>query len=114
MNTTQSACYSLMASAFVLAAVLVVQLQQRSILPAAHAEQVINRGSITAMTALTRNGEESLFVLDNLSQKLLVYHTEIRGGGARKGEMTLVGSTDLAKLFEKSGEAPAGNKRSPR
>lgn len=72
MNRIQTACYMLMASAFVMTGLLLVQVGSR-LTPEAHAEMVIRGGGITIMTGRTRTGEESLFMLDDVSQQLLVY-----------------------------------------
>src|SRR5690606_8190263 len=67
-----SACYLLMASAFVLTGILLVQIGHR-MTPEAKAEMVAKSGGISLMTAVTRQGEESLFLLDDTSERLLVY-----------------------------------------
>lgn len=78
MNHIQTACFCLLASAFVLAAVLVVRVDQQAAPNAAHADQVIAQPAFTMMTARTRGGdngpgEESLFILDNNAGVLVVY-----------------------------------------
>jgi hypothetical protein len=73
MRRIELACYALMACALVLAGLLVTRWQERSLLPQAQAEMVVTRDNFTAMTARTRNNEESLFVLENNSQRLLIY-----------------------------------------
>lgn len=76
MTRIQVACYSLTASAFVLAAVLFVQLAGQAE-PQAYADLVVNRDNFTFMTAQTANDAESIFLLDNLNEKLLVYDLDI-------------------------------------
>lgn len=77
MNRIQTACFCLLASAFVLSAILVVRIDQQAAPNAAHADQVIAMPAFTMMTARTRGnqggGEESLFVLDNNAGVLVVY-----------------------------------------
>jgi hypothetical protein len=73
MTRTELACYGLLASAVVLAALLVTRLQDGAMVNTAHAEMVISGGGFTAMTARTRRDEEALFVLENSSQRLLIY-----------------------------------------
>jgi hypothetical protein len=78
MNRIQTACFCLIASAFVLAAILVVRVDQQSAPNAAHADMVIAQPAFTMMTARTRGSvgegiEESLFILDNNRGILLVY-----------------------------------------
>ena len=91
MKRYDLACYSLLASAFVLAGLLMVQLQSRSVLPAANAEMVLNRGNITLMTAQTRPDEEAVFILENSTAKLLVYRIDIA-----KKRIDLARASDLA------------------
>ena len=83
MNRIQTACFCLLASAFVLSAILIVRIDQKSAQNAAHADQVIAQPAFTMMTARTRGGgdgdggEESLFILDNNSGVLVVYAPDI-------------------------------------
>ena len=84
------ACFSLLASAFVLAGLLMIQLQNHAVLSSAQAEMVLNRGNITLMTAQTRPNEEAVFVLENTTAKLLVYRVD----SVRK-RIDLVRNTDL-------------------
>jgi hypothetical protein len=74
MNRTQLACYAMLASSFVLGGLLISRLPSA---PAAHAEEVVSKDTITAMTAATKAGEEALFVLDNNSQMLLIYRLDL-------------------------------------
>jgi len=109
MTRIQLACYGLIGSAFVLAALLVVQMESKRVLPTAQADQVITRGSITAMTARTSGAEESLFILDNVNQRLLVYQTVLQGA---RGQLNLVESIPLDRLFAGAGAgAQGGNVR---
>lgn len=77
MNRIQTACFCLLASAFVLSAILMVRVDQQSGANTAHADQVISQPAFTMMTARTRGGngpgEESLFILDNNAGVLVVY-----------------------------------------
>jgi len=91
MKRIELTCYCLLASAFVLAGLLMVQLQNRSVLPAANAEMVLTRGNLTLMTAQTRPNEEAVFVLENSTSTLLVYKIDAnrkRIDLARKAELT--------------------------
>lgn len=93
MNRTQTACYALIASAFILAGLLIFQLgtQHQN---EANAGMVIAEGSFSIMTARTRTDEESLFVLENNSGILLVYRLELS-----KREITPVGFLNVAREF---------------
>ncbi|MEO0477507.1 MAG: hypothetical protein AAF085_16305 [Planctomycetota bacterium] len=83
MNRIQTACFCLLASAFVLSAILIIQIDQKSAQNAAHADQVIAQPAFTMMTARTRGGgndgpgEESLFILDNNAGVLVVYAPDV-------------------------------------
>ena len=83
MNRIQTACFCLLASAFVLSAILIVQIDQKSAANAAHADQVIAQPAFTMMTARTRGGgddgpgEESLFILDNNAGVLVIYAPDV-------------------------------------
>lgn len=101
MNHIQLACYSLLASAFVLTALLLVRIEDRFATPV-QASEVITRESFTLLTARTEQDEESLFVVDNTSQRMLIYRTDI----ARK-RIELAQSVDLADLFNLAG-GPGG------
>ncbi len=93
MNRTHTACWCLIASAIVLSAMLVVRWSD-SASNEADASLVIARDNFTLLTALTRSGEESLFILDNRSGALLVYNMDMG-----KGRIELVGGQDLNQLF---------------
>ena len=104
MNRIQTACFCLIASAFVLAAILVVRVDQQAAPNAAHADgQVIAMPAFTMMTARTRGGgnngpgEESLFILDNNAGVLVVYTPNI----ARKQLEPLTG-IKMADIFGKN------------
>ena len=88
-------CYALFASACVLTAALVVTASQKSILPAANAELVVNAGGLQFLTAVTEQSTvESLFVLDSASGKLLVYKLD-----QGKKRIELIGLEDVKKRF---------------
>lgn len=76
---TQLACCVLGASAFVLAALLLATLAGRfaPLTQNAHASMVQTADDYVLMTAVTRNDDESLFVLDNRMRKLIVYRTDV-------------------------------------
>jgi hypothetical protein len=101
MNRTTLACYSLLASAFVLAAMLFIQLQNKSLVSEANASMVVNDSPVSAMTLRARNDDEVLCVLENTSQRLLIYNTDI----SRK-QLRLVQNINLATYF---GRIAAGN-----
>ncbi|MEM6258445.1 MAG: hypothetical protein AAF711_19335 [Planctomycetota bacterium] len=102
MNRIQTACFCLLASAFVLTAVLLVRIDEKSAPNAAHADgQVIAQPAFTMMTARTRSGgggddiaDESLFILDNNAGVLVVYAPNI----SRK-QLTPVAGIKMTEIF---------------
>ena len=76
MNRTRLACYSLLASAFVLASILLVRLDTH-LTSSAFAGQSVTSGDFTVMTARTKNDDEALFVLDNINARLLIIKTDV-------------------------------------
>ncbi len=79
MTRTQTACYALIASAFVLAAMLAAAVSQRHD-PAAHAEMVVNKNVFTILTAAGfQENEEFIYLLDNKNERLLCYIHDPRG-----------------------------------
>ncbi len=72
MNRIQTACYCLLASAFILTGMLVVRtagLWEST----AQAEMVDSKGAATVLTAEVNNKTEALFVLDSKNETLLAY-----------------------------------------
>ena len=94
MNRTTLACYALLASAFVLSAILFIQMQNKSILAQANASMVINDAPVSAMTLRARNDDEVLCILENTSQRLLIYRTDV----TRK-QMRIVQNINLSQYF---------------
>jgi hypothetical protein len=98
MDRTKLACFSLLASAFVLAALLIVRLP--AILPAAQATMVDDQDRFTVMTVQTRATQESLFVIDQVNEKLLVYDLDTtKAGPGQAGALLLFGPIDLRARF---------------
>lgn len=83
MKPIQTACFALIASAFVLAGILVVRLDEKAADNAAMADQVLSDGDFSMMTARTRgsgdSGVDSLFILDSRQQTLLIYTPDRKG-----------------------------------
>lgn len=101
-TSTKTACFALLASAFLLAGILIIRIDQKAADNAAHAAgQVITQPAFTMMTARTRGGdgdvgEESLFILDNNSGVLIVYKPVL---GSRK-QLERVLARDMKSLFK--------------
>lgn len=94
MKALPLACWSLTASAVVLASLLAVGLSDRTTPNTAQAEMVIAREGFTILTAETRDGEESLFVLDNSSGTLIVYRLNVG-----KEQLEPAGALPLDAIF---------------
>ena len=102
MTRIEVACYALLASAFVLAATLLVSLDARWEAEA-RASLVIARDNFTLLTAKTREVEEALFVLDNANQRLLIYRLDL----GRK-QLQLARASDVTQLFQQGGAGRSG------
>ncbi|WP_428388548.1 hypothetical protein [Mucisphaera sp.] len=98
---TQLACYALIASAFVLAGLLLTHGREglAALDNTADAALLVNRDDITLMTAQTRSGEESLFVLDNRTERLFVYRLDVN-----RNRMIPAAVLNLTELFSTPSE----------
>jgi len=100
-KNTQYACYALIASALLLSGMLLAQI---SLQPnQAEAALVIKADNFTVLTARTADDEEALFILDNISQRILIYTQDI----TRK-RIELVGSANLGQMFGGGGGGGGG------
>ncbi len=96
MTRIQLACCCLLASAFLLTGLLLVQVAQTS--PnTARADMIVDKGNFVMMTAQTKNEEESLFLLDNTTGTLYIYNLDV----ARR-------NIDLAQPVSLRGNAAGG------
>lgn len=100
MTRIHTACYGLIASAFVLAGLLVADLGRQGG-SQAHADMVIARPTFAMLTAQTRTDEESLFLLDNASGALLVYRLDVSDD-----QIELANAVDLGRIFGVADGAP--------
>lgn len=93
MTRVQASCFMLIASACVLAGLLV----SRTGLPLdtpAQAELLLKSGNSTLMTAATNDSEEGLFLLDGDRNRLLIYTTNVN-----RNELELRQSLPLSRVF---------------
>ena len=104
MKRIETACYALIASAFLLAGLLVFNLGREE--NAAYGSLIIARDNFSLMTSRTSSGEEALFVLDNASGRLFVYTLDI----GRK-RLELAGGEDLRQIFAQAGAPSGGESR---
>ena len=95
MNKTQFASYCLIASAFVLTAVLVASFDKDiAVSTTAEAQYIVDSDDFTLMSADIREGEEGLFVLDNNLSRILIYRARPEDPSLR-----LVNQLDLTQIF---------------
>jgi len=105
MKRTEMACYALLASAFALGGLLFVQLAQRGgFEQQAQAEMAITRNNLTILTAQTKNDEEALFVLENFSQRLLIFTVDL----AKRRLELAYDPIPLNELFENGARGGGG------
>jgi len=106
MNRLDTACYALIASASILAGLLITQLAHRP--NTADASLVITRDNFTLLTAKTRSGEESLFIINNITSRLLIYRLDLG-----RNRLELAGGADLNAIFNQSvgGDSDRGRGR---
>ena len=95
MTCIESARYSLIASACVLAGLLVYSAGGR-VLPQAHGGMVLTKGNLTFLTAKSANDEEALFVLVNDTAPPEIYTTSLRG---RRGLVEPKVNRHLQQMF---------------
>lgn len=93
MNRTELACWAMIASAVVLAGLLIDRLNTPLIQPA-HADLLIAENGYSLMTTRTRDDEQALFVLDNFNEKLTIYTLDITGK-----QIEQVASEEVSRLF---------------
>lgn len=107
MDRIPYACYALIASAFVLSGLILTQLSGRVVQPA-HAGEAILRDNLTVVTAQSRDGEDALYVLDSVTERLMVYRLDVA-----KKRLELAAMTDLAQVFAQvpAGAGDAGGRR---
>ena len=86
-----------MASAFVLAGLLLVVIGVRGDLePQARAEVVVARENLTMMTTRSSSDAEAVFVMDNDNDRLLIYTMRLRGN---RGRLELSERVNLNDMF---------------
>ena len=105
MKNIEIACYALIASAFILAGLLMFNMRH-ALEQQAKADLVVNRQNFTVMTALTKDGEESVFVLDNVTSRLLVYSLNVQ-----RKSLELVANEDISRQFGFNDNKPGGTRR---
>lgn len=96
LNTTSAALW---ASAFVIAALVIVQAGRLPV-PAAHGEMAASRADYTLLTARSGKGRDTkphdiLYVIDNRDQVLMVYFME----DARRGQILPIDGGPIDNLF---------------
>ncbi|MCC7147011.1 MAG: hypothetical protein IT443_11250 [Phycisphaeraceae bacterium] len=97
MSRTTLACCCLIASAFVLAAMLLTNLHGRFSpwTSAARASMVASGDNYNFLSAMTRTDEDSLFVIDSREQRLIIY-----GISTKRDRIEPLLIRDLASIFQ--------------
>lgn len=100
MNRTELACYGLIASAFILGGLVLIQADR--IIPSneAYAEMVVNKDNLTLMTTEVAPNREMVYILDNRSEQLLAYELD-----PNKKTVELRAKLDVADNMEKATKA---------
>lgn len=106
MNRTQLACYSLMASAFVLAALLMVRTHSLLEQPAHAAPFSMYGDNVNVATGSTPQGIDVVYILDSSSEQLVVYSFN------QKGVMEPLDFMNVAQTFTQQ-RVPGGPARRP-
>ena len=111
MNRTKLACFSLIASAAVLAGLLVAQLDSKlELTSTANAQFSTSTPSKTFLTARISEKQFGLFVLDQDSGQVMVYTTD-----KNRDTIKLEGRFDIAKRMANTfGKAPRKTTKSRR
>ncbi|MFA7237349.1 MAG: hypothetical protein WC058_10835 [Phycisphaeraceae bacterium] len=110
MNRITIACYAMIASCFVLAGLLTVQIAQHAE-SVANAEMVIAKGDLSILSTQGVNQDEYVYVLDHRSQKMLMYSQTARG------DIEPLGFLDVGQEFAQryaAGAGTGGNTRKSR
>lgn len=95
MKRTELACYALLASALLLAGLLIVRMQSHGPLTAtADAAMALTRGDLTVITARTKRDEEALFIMDNFTEELHVFTLDLSKKRLRRNK-----SRQLNRIF---------------
>jgi hypothetical protein len=108
MTRTRLACYGLLASAFILAALVLVQAS-RFLDTSARADQVVNKDSVTMITARSHNADsEILYVLEAENRMLMAYMLD---PNREVLQLLSNGTLDVGRAFEQylSGGASRDN-----
>lgn len=112
MNRTTSACYLMLASAFVLSALALLQASSL-IENRAHAEMVVSKGTVTMVTTQFSGDSEILYVLDSSRSRLFAYVHD-----PSKRTIVLLDSVDISRAFAGGGggdeKETRGGGRKPR
>jgi len=111
MTRIQTACCCLAASAFVLAALVMVQASHFAD-NKAQAEMVVNKDTFTLMSAQFRTDSEIIYVLDSRNERLLAY---LLDPNQRVIKLLPNGALPLPRAFEqyvRAGTGPSPQRRS--
>ena len=101
MTNSQYIQFALIACAFVLTIAVVSKLA-----PPAAADQVLTRDQLTVLTAQTSANDESLFIIDTISGKMVIYRPRVD-----RKKLEAVEGIEMRKLFDEGGSTRARQRR---
>ncbi len=94
MNRIQIACYALLGSAILLAA-LVLAAATGGVTPTAHAGQIVAAGGGAVLTARTDSDAETVFVLDDTADRIVILQTD-----TERGRIEVLQQLEVRSLFD--------------
>lgn len=97
MTRTQLACLCLVASAFMLGAMVLSELGDKLPQNEARAEMVVSKDSLTMLTTQYQADSELVYVLDNQQDLLLAYMIN-------RNNIELLGRLNLSRIFRREAE----------
>ena len=108
MTRTELACYCLLASAFVLGAMLMFQVS-RYVENTAHAEMVTTARSVSVLSTRADTDREMLYVLDSRNELLLGYLLD-----PNRRRFEFMGKLDIRDIMQRGGATPGRTGRRSR
>jgi len=108
MNRIQIACYTMLATAFVLTSLILLQAS-RLIESRAHAEMVVNKDAVTMISTQYQGDSELVYILDSRSGRLFAYMLN-----PNSRTIDLMATADMTREFggaQRGGGTPARRER---
>lgn len=109
MTRLQLACCGLIASAFVLGAMVLDKAADRFPQNEAQAEMVTSKDHLSMLTTQYQADSELVYVLDGRQELLMAYLVD-----ANRGNIELLGRLNLARVFRRETDGGGGRERRAR